>query len=423
MTSAPLKSTAMASRLLLRRHPVHGLARAASEAFFAYALLISTGAVLPLLAMGSGEALSAEDSALLRLALVPLLAITPVLALAHGRAILAALVGTPLLPLLVLLVAASTVWSVLPPISGRRALAFTTFSLLGVILAVRWSPCELVERLLWLALFVVAVSLAFQLALPDLSRMSDGAWRGAFTHKNGLGHVTSFAIVILLVGLRYRLAPRALLAAGLFAAVLLLIGSRSATSLLVTILAAGLFLLLGRGELEPLAKAALVSLAVAVLALLGLWILLDPQAAVALLGRDLTLTGRLPLWEHVLARITERPWTGWGYQAYWAVPAFADYVVLTLGWPAPNAHSGYLEVALGLGWPGLALTLLLLGQALVRALRTFAADDRALGETALLLVVALLVRNLTESELLQQSGLLWLLLATLLVRTRPVAPP
>lgn len=411
----------MPGRLLLPQHPVHGLARAASEAFFAYALVISTGAVLPLLAMGSGETLSAEDSALLRLALVPVLAITPLLALVHGRVILQALVSTPLLPLLVLLVAASTVWSVSPPISGRRALAFATFSLLAVILAVRWSPSELVLRLLWLALVLVAVSLAFQLALPDLSRMSDGAWRGAFTHKNGLGHVSSFAIVILLVGWRYRLAPRALLAAGLSAAVVLLIGSRSATSLLVTVLAVGFFLLLGRGGLEPLAKAALVSLAVAALALLGLWVLLEPEAAVALLGRDLTFTGRLPLWEHVLARIAERPWTGWGYQAYWAVPAFADYVMLTLGWPAPNAHSGYLEVVLGLGWPGLLLALLLLAQALVRALRTLASGDRVLGETALLLVVALLVRNLSESELLQQSGLLWLLLATLLVRTGPVA--
>ncbi|MCS6779288.1 MAG: O-antigen ligase family protein [Geminicoccaceae bacterium] len=415
-----MRNPALASRVLLPGHPAQSFARAASEAFLAYALVISTGAVLPLLAMGSSDALSAEDSALLRLALLPLLVVTPLLALAHGRAILGALLDTPLLPLLVLLVAASTIWSVLPAISARRALAFATFSLLAVILAVRWSPRELVERLLWLALVVVAVSLAFQLALPDLSRMSDGAWRGAFTHKNGLGHVSSFAIVILLVGWRHRLAPRALVALGLLAAVLLLIASRSATSLVVTALAAGLFLLLGRGGLPPAAKAALVSLAVAALALLGLWVLLEPEAAVALLGRDLTFTGRLPLWEHVLARIAERPWTGWGYQAYWAVPAFADYVMLTLGWPAPNAHSGYLDVALGLGWPGLLLALLLLAQALVRALRTLASGDRVLGETALLLVVALLVRNLSESELLQQSGLLWLLLATLLLRTRPV---
>lgn len=390
------------------------LVRVLEESFVAYVLLTSTGAVLPLLAMGTDSSLSPEDSALLRTTLIPVLVGTPLFALAHARAVLAALSATPLLPILVAYAVASVLWSVAPEITARRLLAFVTMSLLAVALAVRFSGRELLERFTWLALILVITSLFFVLAFPALGTMAGGAWRGAFTHKNGLGLAANFAVLVFLLALRYAVGPRPLLSAGLVLAAVLLLASRSANSLVVTIVGGVLFLLLSP-SLNSLARAALVSAGIACLALFTLWTILFPEDLANLLGRDLTLTGRVPLWEHVLARIQERPWTGWGYQAFWTVPAFADYVLLTLAWPAPNAHSGYLEVALGLGWPGLALTLVLLAQALVRALRTYAKGDRLLGELALLLLVAFLVRNLVESELLQQSGMLWLLFTTLLI--------
>lgn len=391
----------------------------AVEAYLAWVLLISTGAVLPLLAMGEGTSLAAEDSALLRLTLLPVLALVPVVVLLHGRAVLEALSRTPLLAALVLWALLSTVWSVEPGVSGRRAVAFAAYSLLGVAMAVRWSGRELVERFLWLGLVLLAVSLLFQLALPRLATMSDGAWRGAFAHKNVLGQMACFTILVLLIGLRHRLLARPLLLLALALAFLFLLLGRSATSLVATLTLAGAFLLLGRGLVPPLAKAAIVAFATASLALAALWVLLDPERAVELLGRDSTLTGRLPLWELVLSRIAERPWLGHGFHALFAVPAFADYVLLTLGWDAPNAHSGYLEVALGLGWIGLALTLLLLAQAGLRALRALGRGEILLGQTALLLLAAYLLRNLTESELLQQTNISWLAVVMLLVRTDP----
>ncbi|MCS6879119.1 MAG: O-antigen ligase family protein [Geminicoccaceae bacterium] len=392
-------------------------ARALEESFVAYVLVTSTGAVLPLLALGTDPSLSAEDSALLRLALVPVLLGAPLLALARARAVLAALRDTPLLVLLVVWVACSTLWSVAPEITARRALAFATFSLLAVVLAASFTPRALLERLVWLALALMGASLVFRLALPELGTMSDGAWRGAFTHKNGLGQAANLAVLVLLLAWRHRVGPRPIVLLGLGLALLALVASRSANSLLVT-LVGGALLLATSPAFHPLARAAIVSAGFALLAVLALVLLLFPAELAGLLGRDPTLTGRVPLWSMVLAHIQERPWTGWGYQAFWVVPAFAEYVLSTLGWPAPNAHSGYLETALGLGWPGLALVLLLLGQALGRAWRTFLAGDRLLGELALVLLLAFSVRNLVESELLQQSGILWLVSATLLVACR-----
>ncbi len=390
-----------------------------AEAFVAYVLFVSTGAILPLLAMGEGTELAAEDSALLRLTLLPILAVVPILAAARWRTVLVTLLRNPLLVALVSLALLSALWSVAPGVTARRALAFTMFSLLGVVIGLRYRSRELVERLLWLACAVVAVSALFQLALPRLATMSDGAWRGAFTHKNVLGQAASFALLVGLVAWRHRLAPRPLLIGLQGVAGLLLLASRSATSLVVTLLLGAAYVLVGGGGLPRLARAAIVSFMSAAAALLGLWLLLFPEHAVALLGRDLTLTGRLPLWEHVLGVIAERPWLGWGFHAVWALPGFADYVLWTLGWAAPNAHSGYLEVLMGLGVPGLTLTVALLGLALTRAVRALHRGDVLLGELALLLLGAYLLRNLVESELLQQTSLSWLLVVALLVRAGP----
>lgn len=390
-----------------------------AEAFVAYVLFVSTGAILPLLAMGEGTELAAEDSALLRLTLLPILATVPVLALARWREVLATLLRTPILLALVVLATLSTLWSIEPGVTARRAVAFAMFSLLGVVIGLRYGGRELVERLLWLALAVVAVSALFQLALPRLATMSDGAWRGAFTHKNVLGQAASFALLVGLIAWRHRLAPRPLLIGLQGLATVLLLASRSATSLVVTLLVGAGYVLIGGGGLPRLARAAIVSFMLAATALLALWVVLFTEDVVALLGRDVTLTGRLPLWNHVLGVIAERPWLGWGFHAIWAVPGFADYVLWTLGWAAPNAHSGYLEVLLGLGALGLALTLALLGLALARAIRALRRGDALLGQVALLLVCAYLLRNLVESELLQQTSLSWLLVVALLVGTGP----
>ncbi|MCL6650604.1 MAG: O-antigen ligase family protein, partial [Chloroflexi bacterium] len=412
VSPAPRAAAAsLAGRPALRLGPL------AVEAYLAWVLVMSTGAVLPLLAMGEGTSLTPEDSALLRLTLVPVLAMVPVVVALHGRPLLAELVRLPLLLALLALALLSTLWSVEPGVTLRRAVAFAAYALLGAVMGLRWSGRELVERLLWLVLFVLAASLFFQLALPGLARMGDGSWRGAFAHKNVLGQMSAFAVLVLLLAWRHRLAARPLLVVALALAFLFLLFARSATSLLVTLAVAAGFLLTGRGAMPLLAKAAFVAFAGAGLALAGLWVVLAPEEVVELLGRDLTLTGRWPLWELVLSRVAERPWLGYGFHALFTVPAFADYVLLTLGWNAPNAHSGYLEVALGLGWIGLALTLALLAQAGLRALRALGSTDPLAGEAALLFLVAYLARNLVESELLLQTHLSWLVLVALLVRT------
>ncbi|MGY3611533.1 O-antigen ligase family protein, partial [Bradyrhizobium sp. Lot11] len=67
--------------------------------------------------------------------------------------------------------------------------------------------------------------------------------------------------------------------------------------------------------------------------------------ALEALGKDATLTGRVPLWELVDREISDRWMLGYGYQAFWTIDnPKATHIWLMLGWAAPHAHNGYRDI-------------------------------------------------------------------------------
>jgi len=64
--------------------------------------------------------------------------------------------------------------------------------------------------------------------------------------------------------------------------------------------------------------------------------------------------GRGPLWEELMVYARRRPLTGYGYENFWTASMISD-VSGDQGWQMSDAHSGYLESLLQLGWPGAAL--------------------------------------------------------------------
>jgi O-antigen ligase len=70
------------------------------------------------------------------------------------------------------------------------------------------------------------------------------------------------------------------------------------------------------------------------------------------LGRDPTLTGRTTLWTQLL-EVNQSPLLGPGFESFWLGPRL-EKIWSTIG-PANEAHNGYLEVFLNLGWIGVAL--------------------------------------------------------------------
>jgi O-antigen ligase len=109
----------------------------------------------------------------------------------------------------------------------------------------------------------------------------------------------------------------------------------------------------------------------------------------------MNLTGRVPLWQVLLAEVGERPWLGAGFAAYWGSLAILNsFQVQDL--VAPSAHNGYLEELLNTGVVGLALLLAFcLGTLGVVRRRALKGDP--LGWLVFLYVIYFLLLNCTNA--------------------------
>ncbi|PPH49523.1 polysaccharide polymerase, partial [Rathayibacter sp. AY1D7] len=150
-------------------------------------------------------------------------------------------------------------------------------------------------------------------------------------------------------------------------------------------------------------------------------------ALLGLLGKSEDATGRLDIWDSVIALTLQRPVLGWGWVSYWA-PWAAPFDTLAerKGVLYLQAHDAWLDVALQLGAVGLVLFAALAVSTLWRS--WFRAVDRprrdatstlpytAVSLAPLLIVVALLAQSLFESRILIEGG--WLLLVLFAVQTK-----
>ncbi|MDH3662926.1 MAG: O-antigen ligase family protein, partial [Alphaproteobacteria bacterium] len=140
------------------------------------------------------------------------------------------------------------------------------------------------------------------------------------------------------------------------------------------------------------------------------------------LGRDTTLTGRTDIWPYVLKKIEERPILGYGFFSFWEMEAIASYVQEVFQWSIPSAHSGYLEILLGLGWVGLALVIAFLFTMGYRLVTMSQHLEPGVVAFALPSLAYYLLFNIVESAFLVSSGLSWIVVVTAMFLMTPDLP-
>jgi exopolysaccharide production protein ExoQ len=239
-----------------------------------------------------------------------------------------------------------------------------------------------------------------------------GAWDGAQTNigvtldKNLLGVITfvlslgaAWRVLGLLSGdeaptdrRRHLLAQGTLLAVGVW----LLTLAHSATSLASFILGIGL-LLATRLRVFRRKAAAVHVLVLSLIVTASLVLLLGGGASAAqALGRDPTLTGRTEIWAAVIS-LASNPLVGAGFESFWLNPRVHEKLwQLFPGLPLNEAHDGYIEVYLNLGWIGVGLIALMLVDAYRRAVKTFRRTP-ALGGLLVAFVLTAVTYSLTEA--------------------------
>ena len=222
----------------------------------------------------------------------------------------------------------------------------------------------------WTAFVLIPASILLIRYYPELGRAYglDGTlfWTGVGKNKNELG------LICLVFGLpsvarlidiyKGREGPgktRALIAhvAIVVMTMYLLHVANSATSLACLGLGVGILLLTSWRPV--IRRPALIHVIVASMLLFtfsSLFLNIG-SGVVENLGRNSTLTGRTELWAHAL-KLVENPVFGAGYESFWVGSRLEQMRAFAMG--VNQAHNGYLEIYLNLGWVGVTLLALVI---------------------------------------------------------------
>jgi O-antigen ligase len=330
--------------------------------------------------------------------------------------------------LLAILAIASAAWSLDPLLTLRRSLPFALAGLFGFWFATRYSIARqltiLRVSMLALAIATIVIVLANPARGLDHSPGHAGDWQGVFTQKNACGRIMVLATATLLCGsARTLLRPRRLAALALFLFVLFMSGSRGAWMIEAALLLLFALLTLARHSAQRFRLVLAAVIPVAVLAI-GAAAVLDFPRLAPLLGRDPTLTGRTAIWSQVALFITQRPWLGYGYDAFWRGmqgPSFQ--IAAAVHFVVAHAHNGFLEIALELGAAGFVLFGLswLHGCLALWPLWQRGAIDRIAWPLALMILIVLY--DIDENTLLIYNGLFWILYVSALTNIESARKP
>ncbi|MDT8855533.1 O-antigen ligase family protein [Paracoccaceae bacterium Fryx2] len=382
-------------------------------------VFVQSGAVLPLLMAGPDGGLDDAARAKLRLVALPVYLVAFALLARHPQQLLVALRRNVPFLLLIGLAFLSVMWSISPSFTLKKAVGLVLTLQVSFLIAIRFTP----KQFLLLVATVLGVCMVLSLLLvgiaPRLAFMPmDGELRGVFIHKNVLGWATSLSVLVAVVlvvdsslGLRRVGVPLLVVSCACLAL------SGSMTSVLAVAAALVLtwyFRLLTRshGFTRILLFIAFPQIAIVLMFLLGEYLVPFLEA----IGKDATLTGRVPLWHLADAQIAQRPMLGHGFSAFWSPASGEAWLIRErIGWMAPHAHSGYRDTLLSLGFVGAGLTAYVIVRALCQGVALHLCEPRNGWIWLNVLIGMFLIMNLSETLLLSANDFPWIIFAAGLI--------
>jgi exopolysaccharide production protein ExoQ len=325
----------------------------------------------------------------------------------------------------------SVIWSELPFISLKRWVrSFGTLSMFLLICSEEHpfqSAAKVVELLA--SVFVVGSLLGIVL-FPDICTeiWSNGQamWLGLTIHKNTLGQYGAIGTVFFFWRIITVRQDRFILYSPImmFLSVVVLIGSKSFTSLSIAFVAVAVMLLMKLsqkfGKYNVIFFLLFIPAVFAGLQFIQNGILKKPIMSYILeVGdKDETFSGRTDIWRFALeGATTKEKLVGKGYAIFWETRK-ADRIRYLLDWDFFNGHNGYMDFYLQLGIIGLMLLTGFLVHTLVTVLKQCKTDS-AYSTLYIGFFLMSIISNLFESNFGTPNGLLWFLMLLASMKVRP----
>lgn len=305
-------------------------------------------------------------------------------------------------------------WSDFPFIAAKRWIKIMGHPIMALVILTEANPQEAVRTLLKrIGYVLVPLSICFIKYLPEYGRGFDqwtgeGFNCGVALNKNGLGCLSMILGIFFFWNLlqafrikerRYRRAEILLSVSFLGMTYWLLQESSSATSLLTMIVGMVLIWVSGLPFIDRRHIGAYVIgtaiLLVTLEPIFGIY-----ATVVKSVGRNLTLTDRTDVW-HYAIMLQSNPILGAGFESFWLGKRL-DTMWQQFWWRPLQAHNGYIETYLNLGFVGL---IVLAGQ----LLGTFQKASRdlmrrfELGRLRLGFLIAIIIYNYTEAAFVNVS--------------------
>jgi O-antigen ligase len=303
----------------------------------------------------------------------------------------------------------SCVWSDYPDVSFKRWVKALSDFVMVLVVLTEVDPLVATKRLLARVGFIlVPASVLLIKYYPALGRVYNiwtwtPSYVGVTDHKNTLGMI----VMILAIGFlwRFLLAYRdredpkrrnRLLVHGalLVMSIWLFTQAQSMTGQATFAIAA--VFLIATSLAFVIRKRALVQLMVLVLVTVPACTLLLGIGGGALeeMGKDATLTGRTDIWRLVL-NMAGNPLIGTGFESFW-LGSRANRMWAMYYFHPTQAHNGYLEVYLELGWIGIILLAAIIIAGYRNAVSLLRTNPEA-GRIRMTFIAVALVYNVTEA--------------------------
>jgi len=333
------------------------------------------------------------------------------------------------------LIAISAAWSEYPGSTFQGWLRAVGALVMAMVVLSEESPRRALESILRRSAYVL---LPFSLCLikyfPEYGVAfgrwtGERMWVGVATQKNSLGRLCLVAgIYLIWVQLRRMGAGRESRERSeyyadwvvLALAIYLLLGSHSATAMMVLVVGGGALALLTWRKESPEGWHGLIALTAAGALAYGTlmpFIGADLLGGISsLLGRDATLTGRTDIWGELTRYVWEAPVLGFGFRSFWIDPP--------LSYALNQAHNGYLDTLLHVGMAGLLLLVAFLASVWRKAYATLR-EDFAWSSLTIALLLIVILHNAMETSYLLGTSHLWVILVfvAVLVSARELEEP
>ncbi len=314
----------------------------------------------------------------------------------------------PLLPLFLLLMNASVLWSSAPLSTLRFVASIDLVVFIGYWVAAHFKLRNVLLIVCTAYAIGTVINYIWVIALPRYGQSTFGA-SGVFDNKNEFGRIAVVATLhfVLAVGVFPRFRVFWMLMAASAAGQVLLSQSMTSLGTLLLVLTLMFVFKTFRARSTLYGAVGVSMIASSVLAVLVATANLGPITSA--FGKDITLTGRTALWRDTLRLGAEHPLLGHGWAGFWqGWFGPSQPIISTYQWRVPHAHNALIEYFLALGIVGVVCFVALFVRFFVRSTRTVGSQPGPLGMWPLMFASFAALFSITEAGVVGRDGTFFL---------------